>query len=91
VIQEMDPGAVNTEMTKEFDPDIKGISPNAEQFVSSAMPTLGWAQRTTGHWSHGVMWWMCEPLRGTWFQRKLIKRSQYKAYKLALERNSKKN
>jgi len=91
VIQEMDPGAVNTEMTKEFDPDIKGISPNAEQFVRSAMPTLGWVQRTTGHWTHGVMWWMCEPLRDTWFQRKLIKRNQYKAYKLALERNSKYN
>merc|ERR1712179_293427 len=90
VIQEMDPGAVNTEMTKDFDPDIKGMSPDAEQFVRSAMPTLGWAQRTTGHWTHGLGWWMCEPLRDTWFQRKLIKRMQYKAYRLALERNTKK-
>merc|ERR1712066_999752 len=40
VIQEMDPGAVNTEMTKEFDPDIKGWSPDAETFVKSALPTL---------------------------------------------------
>merc|ERR1712130_989747 len=78
-------------VTKEFDPDIKGISPNAEQFVRSAMPTLGWVQRTTGHWTHGLMWWMCEPMRDTWSQRKLIKRNQYKAYKLALERNSKYN
>jgi len=91
VIQEMDPGAVNTEMTKDFDPDIKGMSPDAEQFVRSAMPTLGWAQRTTGHWTHGLGWWMCEPMRETWFQRKLIKRMQYKAYRLALERNTKKN
>ena len=25
---------------------IKGISPDAEQFVTSALPTLGWVQRT---------------------------------------------
>ena len=30
------------------------MSPDAEQFVRSAMPTLGWAQRTTGHWTHGL-------------------------------------
>ena len=41
-------------MSQEFDPDIKGMSPDAEQFVRSAMPTLGWAQRTTGHWTHGL-------------------------------------
>ena len=30
------------------------MSPDAEQFLRSAMPTLGWAQRTCGHWSHGL-------------------------------------
>jgi len=91
VIQEMDPGAVNTAMTKEFDPDIKAWSPDPEQFLRSAMPTLGWAQRTCGHWSHGLQWWMADLFRDTWFQRKLVKKTQYRAYKLALERNSKKN
>ena len=38
-----------------------------------------------------LQWWMTEPMRDTWLQRKLMKKSWYKAYKLALERNSKKN
>jgi len=90
VIQEMDPGGVITEMTKEFGPDIIANCPTAEQFLRSAMPTLGWAQRTCGHWSHSLMWWMQEPIRGTWLQRYMVQGPRYKAYKRALERNSKK-
>ena len=88
VIQEIDPAAVNTEMTKEFDPAIKGISPDAEQFVTSALPTLGWVQRTCGHWSHGLQWWIAEPFRDTWMSRRASKKSSYNGYKLALERDS---
>ena len=40
-------------ISQEFDPDIKGWSPDAETFVRSALPTLGWVQRTCGHWTHG--------------------------------------
>jgi len=91
VIQEMDPGVVWTEMTKEFDPNWKAISPDAEQFVCSALPTLGWAQRTCGHWSHSLMLWMLwMPLRDTWLLKKINKTAHYNAYKMALERNSKK-
>merc|ERR1719219_520636 len=88
VIQEMDPGAVNTEMTKEFDPDIKARSPDAETFVRSALPTLGWVQRTCGHWTHGFGWWTQVPIHDTWVQRSFVKKMQHKAYKLALERDS---
>ena len=51
--------------SQEFGPDIIANCPTAEQFLRSAMPTLGWAQRTCGHWSHSLMvknskfktWW----------------------------------
>ena len=39
---------------QEFDPDVKAMSPDAEQFVAQALPTLGWVQRTCGHWTHGL-------------------------------------
>ena len=39
---------------KEFDAGQKGISPDAEQYLASALPTIGWVQRTCGHWSHGL-------------------------------------
>ena len=67
---------------------IKGISPDAEQFVTSALPTLGWVQRTCGHWSHGLQWWIAEPFRDTWMSRRASKKSSYNGYKLALERDS---
>jgi len=89
VIQEMDPGAVNTEMTKEFDPDVKAMSPDAAQFVKSALPTLGWVQRTCGHWFHGLQAWGAEMGRDTWFLKHNTKKMNYKSYVLAKERSNK--
>ena len=89
VIQEVDPSVVNTEMTKNmYNPAFKRISPNAEQFVRSALPTLGWVQRTCGHWSHGLQWWVAKLFRDTWVQRKVFKKGFYHSYKLALQTDS---
>ena len=44
----------NVVLRQEFDPDVKAMSPDAEQFVAQALPTLGWVQRTCGHWTHGL-------------------------------------
>ena len=89
VIQEIDPSVVNTEMTKNmYNPAFKRISPNAEQFVRSALPTLGWVQRTCGHWSHGLQWWVGKLFRDTWVQRKVFKKGFYHSYKLALQTDS---
>ena len=33
-------------------------------------------------------WWTQVPIHDTWFQRSFVKKMQYKAYKLALERDS---
>merc|ERR1712110_1396480 len=91
LIQEIDPGVVNTEMTKEFDPGHKGISPNPEQFLASALPTIGWVQRTCGHWSHGLMVAVMETLVGwdSWLMRRMGRSGQKKVYEDALERERK--
>ena len=47
----------NVILRQEFDPDVKAMSPDAEQFVAQALPTLGWVQRTCGHWTHGLQVW----------------------------------
>jgi len=93
LIQEIDPGVVNTEMTKEFDPAQKGISPNAEEYLVSALPTIGWAQRTCGHWSHGLQWFVVETLMGhdCWLMRRLGLSGQKKVYEEAKERKLKRN
>merc|ERR1712066_874868 len=91
LIQQIDPGVVNTEMTKEFDPGHKGISPNPEQFLASALPTIGWVQRTCGHWSHGLMVAVMETLVGwdSWLMRRMGRSGQKKVYEDALERERK--
>ena len=67
VIQEIDPGVVNTEMTKKIAKLIKSISPDADQFVRSALPTLGFAQRTCGFWFHSLQAKLCAAMYGTMF------------------------
>jgi len=92
LIQEIDPGVVNTEMTKEFDPGHKGISPNAEEYLASALPTIGWVQRTCGHWSHGLHWAVVETLFGreSCLMKRLARSGGKKVYEEAKERKLKK-
>merc|ERR1712212_238405 len=92
LIQEIDPGVVNTEMTKDFDPGQKGISPNAEEYLASALPTIGWAQRTCGHWSHGLQWALVETLLGhdSWLMKRLALSGGKKVYEEAKQRKMKK-
>jgi len=55
VIQEVDPGQVQTAMTKKFFPTPSLLAPNPATFASSALNTLGYNTRTCGWWVHG-MW-----------------------------------
>merc|ERR1712037_874292 len=79
-IQEINPFLVNTEMTRKFDLDRSAGVPS-EDFVTSALSSLGWAQRTCGHWSHGWQWWLNELTRDTWYQKKKVKETMYMVYK----------
>jgi len=91
LIQEIDPGVVNTEMTKEFDPGQKGISPDAEQYLASALPTIGWVQRTCGHWSHGLFLVIMDSLIGwdSWLMKRLGRSGQKKLYEDTIQRKLK--
>merc|ERR1712233_223398 len=91
LIQEIDPGVVNTEMTKEFDPGHKGISPNPDEYLASALPTIGWVQRTCGHWSHGLHWAVVETLFGheSWLMKRFGRSGGKKVYEEAKERKMK--
>eukprot|EP00092_Neocalanus_flemingeri_P011533 GFUD01012428.1.p1 GENE.GFUD01012428.1~~GFUD01012428.1.p1 ORF type:complete len:336 (+),score=75.58 GFUD01012428.1:29-1009(+) len=53
IIQEVDPGQVATEMTKDFAPSPG--TPPADVYVASALATLGFSQRTMGYWAHGLL------------------------------------
>merc|ERR1712142_721964 len=56
IIQEVCPGTVSTEMTKDFAP-APGV-PQADEYVASALATLGYSQRTNGYWVHSFGWWL---------------------------------
>jgi len=57
IIQEIDPGEVATEMTKDFAPSpLKCRS--AAVYVASALSSLGYSQRTTGYWKHAALWFV---------------------------------
>merc|ERR1712106_1258980 len=86
IIQEVDPGEVATEMTKDFAPS-PGV-PSADVYVASALATLGYSQRTMGYWLHGCMWAIVEMIP----QRMkiiIMKATGKMNYEYALEKHSK--
>ena len=52
IIQEIDPGQVATDMTKNLAP-IPG-KPPADVYVARALSPLGYSQRTMGYWAQGI-------------------------------------
>merc|ERR1719318_361250 len=86
IIQEVDPGQVATEMTKDFAP--APGKPPAAVYVASALDTLGYSQRTLGYWVHGLMWLIME-LTPTCINNKMMKFTGKANYEYALEKNRK--
>ena len=87
IIQEVDPGHVATEMTKNFAPD--PTAPLASTFVASALETLGYSQRTMGYWVHGLMMLQLDLIPSHWLRMKIMKMVGKKNYRHALEKNRK--
>jgi len=54
VIQEVDPGQVQTAMTKMFLPMPSLLSPTPATYAASALKTLGYNARTCGWWVHSL-------------------------------------
>jgi len=86
IIQEVDPGQVSTEMTKDFAP-APGV-PTADVYVASALATLGYSQRTLGYWVHGLMWSVTEIIPG-WLLPRIMKIAGKSNYEHAVEKHRK--
>ena len=54
VIQEVDPGQTNTNMTREMIPLPRTAAPPPDWFVESSILSLGWSSRTGGWWFHSL-------------------------------------
>merc|ERR1712179_442901 len=88
IIQEVDPGQVATEMTKDFAPG--PARPPAAKYVASALATLGYSQRTLGYWEHGLQWAMLGLLPWpAWLTNRIGKWTGKMNYEHALEKNRK--
>ena len=88
IIQEVDPGQVATEMTKDFAPG--PARPPAAKYVASALATLGYSQRTLGYWEHGLQWAMLGLLPWpAWLTNRVGKWTGKMNYEHALEKNRK--
>merc|ERR1711936_398287 len=86
IIQEIDPGQVATEMTKDFAPGPG--KPMADVYVASALATLGYTPRTMGYWFHGLFWAVGEMIP-EWMYRKMMKNIGKINYEHAIEKHSK--
>merc|ERR1711970_1522859 len=87
IIQEVDPGQVATEMTKDFAPSPG--TPLASTYVASSLATLGYSQRTMGYWLHSLVLLPMELIPSYWLRMRLIKMGGKKNYLHALENNRK--
>merc|ERR1711970_774070 len=88
IIQEVDPGQVATEMTKDFAPG--PARPPAAKYVASSLATLGYSQRTLGYWEHGLQWAMLGLLPWpAWLTNRIGKWTGKMNYEHALEKNRK--
>jgi len=86
IVQEVDPGQVATEMTKDFAPG-PGV-PLADAYVATALPTLGFSQRTTGYWAHGLIW-LQTTMISDWLMGRFAKMVGRRQYEHALEKHRK--
>jgi len=86
IIQEVDPGQVSTEMTKDFAP-APGV-PTADVYVASALETLGYSQRPLGYWVHALIWSATEIIPG-WLLLRIMKITGKSNYEHAVEKHRK--
>jgi len=54
VIQQIDPGQLDTNMARDLIPMDNIQAPKPDRFVGSAIRTLGWTDRTGGWWFHSL-------------------------------------
>jgi len=73
VIQEVDPGQVQTEMTKMFFPSPALLAPSPAAFAASAVKTVGYSSRTCGWWVHGLWVTLLDSLMPGWVTATMLR------------------
>ena len=62
----VDPGQVDTAMTKLFTGKLTWVVPTPSTFVQSAIKKLGFTSRTCGYWAHSFQNWFVSLLLPEW-------------------------
>jgi len=84
IIQELDPGQVNTNMTKELIPISSIEAPHPEQLVISSLKTLGFTKQTGGWWFHSLHAFLVSWMFPKWFLQWFLKGFGSRQYKHAV-------
>jgi len=89
-IQEVAPGAVQSAMSKYHlgAGEPSASFPGADQFVASALATLGHSSRTCGWWAHSASMLYLQ-MFPEWMQERSILKATATMYKLALAKKEK--
>lgn len=86
VIQEVDPGQMNTAMARDLIPLTSLEAPLPGRLVSSSILSLGWSNRTAGWWFHSLhrLLSSCLPL---WFLSRFLRLFGYYQYRYSAKKN----
>jgi len=84
IIQELDPGQVNTTMTKDLIPISSIEAPHPDQLVTSSLKTLGFTKQTGGWWFHSLHSFLVSWLFPKWFLQWFLKGFGSRQYKHAV-------
>ena len=87
VIQLVEPGQINTAMTRDMVPLSRLEAPLPGQFVSSSILSLGWTERTCGWWLHGLHLTLTAALLPRWCISRVLSLIGYYQYRHAASKN----
>ena len=80
IIQQIDPGQMNTNMARDLIPLSRLEAPRPDLLVSSSVLSLGWTDRTAGWWFHSLHR-VVSSLLPHWFLSRFLKLFGYYQYK----------
>jgi len=89
VIQELDPGQVNTNMTKDLIELSSIEAPSPTDLVRSSLNTLGFTKATSGWWFHSLHAFTVSWLFPKWFLHMFLKNYGKKQYLYSVEKMNK--
>ena len=89
VVQCLEPGEVDTDMTRLFKEQPRLVKPRAADYVASALRTLGQAGRTCGYWYHSLaIYFLATRLVPGWMMARILEKAGLRQYRWALEKTA---